>query len=149
MLAPNQRKIVKITPPGALIDNANATTTVVDTVGYDYAVINVHFGVVDIALTALYLQESEEAGANFANISGAKFGTDADDGGSTSSLPNASNTFVSLFVDLRGRKRYLDLVATAGDGTNGVYMTAWAELWRAKDAPRVASEAGYGQRIYV
>lgn len=143
------RKVVSITPPAAIVDNAAYTTAVVDTAGYDYATINVYLGATDIAMAALKVQESDEAGANFADITGAVFGTSNNDTGSASTLPSATddNKLFSFNIDLRGRKRYLDLVATAGDGAAGTYLAAWAELWRAKDAPRTAAEAGYSQRL--
>lgn len=151
MLDPMNRKIVGITPPAAIVDNAAVTTAAVDTQGFDYAVVNVYIGATDIAVAALSLKESDESGANFADIPGCTYGTSNNDTGSASTLPSATadNTFVSFFVDLRGRKRYLDLNLTGGDGVAGAYFCAWAELYRAKDAPRTAAEAGYGQRIVV
>lgn len=151
MNAPFDRKLVNITPPNAIVDNAAFTTAVLDTAGYDYAVINVFLGPTDIAVANMRLQESNESGANFADVSGSVFGTDNNDTGSASTLPSstADNTFLSWFVDLRGRKRYLDVALTAGDGTAGTYAAVWAELWRAKDCPRTAAQAGYGQRIVL
>lgn len=152
MIAPFKRKIVSITPPAAIVDNASYITATVDTGGYDYAVINVYLGATDIAMVALKVQESDASDmTGAADITGTRFGTDANDTGSTSTLPSATDDYklFSFFIDLRGRKRYLDLVATAGDGTAGTYATAWAELWRAEDAPRTAAQAGYSQRLVV
>jgi hypothetical protein len=151
MLEPFRRKLVNITPPAAIVDNASYTTAVLDTVGYDYAVINVFFGATDIAVVNMRLQQSDESGANFADLSGSVYGTDNNDTGSASTLPSstADNTFCSWFVDMRGKKRYLDVILTAGDGAAGTYATVWAELWRAEDAPRTAAQAGYGQRVVV
>lgn len=150
MLAPFNRKIVAITPPEAIRDNSSWTTATIDTAGYDYAVINVHLGATDIAMTALKVQESDDSGmSGAADVTGLIFGTSNNDTGSASTLPSATddNKFFSFFIDLRGRKRYLDLVMTNGDGTAGGFAVAWAELWRAKDAPRTAAEAGYSQRL--
>lgn len=148
MIHPLMRKIVAITPPGAIIDNASATTTEIDTQGYDYLVVNVLLGALDIAMSALKLQSGDVSGT-LSDVTGLIYGTSVNDLGSASTLPSAAadNTFVSFFVDLRGHKRYFDLVATLGDGVAGTYISAWAELWRAKDGPRTAAEAGYGQRI--
>jgi hypothetical protein len=84
-----------------------------------------------------------------ADIVGTRFGTDANDTGSTAAVPSATddNKFFGFFIDLRGRKRHIDLVLTGGDGVAGAFFCAWAELWRAKDAPRTALEAGYAQRM--
>lgn len=151
MIPPFQRKIVSITPPAAIVDNAAYTTAEIDTIGYDYAVINVYLGATDIAAAALQVTESDTAGSGHAAIVGTRFGTDANDAGSTAALPSSTddNKFFAFFIDLRGRKRYLDLNLTAGDGTAGTFAVAWAELWRAKDAPRTAAEAGYSQRMVV
>lgn len=130
-------KIVAITPPGVILDNTSATTAVVDTLGFAYAVITVFLGATDIAMTALKLQQSDASGSGFADLSGAVGGTDF-------TLPAATddNKFVKFFVDLRGKKRYLDLVATIGDGSAGTYFTAWAELYEGKITPSDATARG-------
>lgn len=147
-----KRKLFSITPPQAIVDNTSWTTATIDTIGYGFCVINVYFGAMDIAMAAMKVQESDDSGmSGAADVTGLVFGTSANDTGSTSALPSATddNKFFSFFISLPGRKRYLDLVATGGDGTAGTYMTAWAELWRAADAPRTAAEAGYSQRLCV
>ena len=151
MIAPMKRKVVSITPPQVIVDNASWTTAELDTLGWDFVVINAFFGAMDIAMVALKVQESDVSGSGFADVTGLVFGTSLNDTGSTSTLPSSTddNKFFSFFVDLRARKRYLDLVATGGDGAAGTYLTAWAELWRGKDAPLSASEAGYSQRLIV
>src|SRR5690348_6053311 len=116
------QKYVAITPPAAIIDNAAATTAAVDTLGFDYAKIVVHFGAMDIAVAAMKVQESEDSGMSGAvDITGLVFGTSTNLAGSTSSLPSASddNHFFAFYIDLRGRKRYLDLGLTLGDGSAG------------------------------
>lgn len=151
MLSAFNRKIVAITPPEAIRDNSSYTTAELDTAGYDYLVINVHLGATDIAMVAITATESDTAGSGHASITGAVFGTSVNDTGSASTLPSATddNKFYAIFIDLRGRKRYIDLTLTNGDGTVGGFAVAWGELWRAKDAPRTAVEAGYAQRLVV
>ncbi len=144
-------KRVAITNPVAIVDNASWTTNEVDTAGYAHVVINVMLGANDIAIAAFKLQESDTSGSGFADITGAIFGTSNNDTGSASTLPSATDDdkLFSIFVDLKGRKRYLDLVLTNGDGTVGGFAVAWAELHRAQDAPRTAVETGYSQRLVV
>lgn len=151
MIAPFQRKIVSITPPAAIVDNAALTTAELDALGYDYVVFNVYLGASDIAVAALQVTESDVAGSGHAAITGTVFGTAVNDTGSASTLPSATddNKFLSFFIDMRGRKRYLKLGVTGGDGATGAFFAAWAELWRAKDAPRTALEAGYSQRMVI
>lgn len=150
MIAPFDRKMVSVTPPAAIYDNASLTTASIDTKGWDYAVITVYLGAMDIAMAALKVQESD-TDSSYGDITGAIYGTSNNDTGSASTLPSATddNSFVTFFIDLRGRKRYLDLVATCGDGAAGTFAAAWCELYRGQDAPRTAAEAGYGQRIVI
>lgn len=137
-------KFVTITPPGAIVDNAAFTTAAIDTAGFAYATIVVHFGAMDIAMAALKLQQCDTSGGSYADISGAVGGTDF-------TLPAATddNKFVVFYVDLRGKKRYLDLVATGGDGSAGTYFTAVAILSEASGTPGSASDRGLLAQVIV
>ena len=143
-------KLVSITPPAAIVDNASYTTASIDTQGFDYMQVVVYLGATDIAMTALKLQESDTDGS-YADVTGLVFGTSSNIAGSTSTLPSATddNKFFVFDVDLRGRKRYFDLVATAGDGTAGTFLTAFAILSRGKDQPVTAAERGASQILRV
>lgn len=148
-----QTKYVAITPPAAIVDNASYTTTAVDTFGFNKLKVTVFLGATDIAMTALKLQESDDSGmSGSADITGAVFGTSTNpDTGTTSALPSATddNKFFTFFVDLKGRKRYIDLVATAGDGSTGTYLTAWAELYDANAVPSNAATRGCAANLIV
>jgi hypothetical protein len=143
-------KLVSITPPAAIVDNASYTTASIDTQGWDYLQVVVYLGATDIAMTALKLQENDTDGS-YSDVTGLVFGTSANIAGSTSTLPSATddNKFFVFDVDLRGRKRYFDLVATAGDGTAGTFLTAFAILSRGKDQPVTAAERGASQILRV
>ena len=143
-------KLVSITPPAAIVDNASYTTASIDTQGWDYLQVVVYLGATDIAMTALKLQESDTDGS-YADVTGLVFGTSSNIAGSTSTLPSATddNKFFVFDVDLRGRKRYFDLVATAGDGTAGTFLTAFAILSRGKEQPVTAAERGASQILRV
>jgi len=150
VLAPFDRVTKSVTPPGAIIDNAAATTATIDTIGAAYAVFKVYFGAMDIAVTVLKVQESDDSGmSGAADITNTVMGTANNDTGSASTLPTAGdgNHFFEVCIDLRGRKRYLDLSLTLGDGAAGTYVAAWCELYRMSDAPRTAAEAGLTQRM--
>lgn len=150
MIAAQQAKWFAITPPGAIIDNASATTASIDTLGYDYLEVICFFGAMDIAATALKLQSSDTDGS-YADVTGLIWGTSANIAGSTSTLPSATddNKFFLFQVDLRGQKRYFDLVATLGDGAAGTYFTAFARLSRAKDGPITASDMGAAEVLRI
>ena len=126
MISAQSKKRFAITPPAAIIDNASATTATIDTLGFDYVEVCVYFGAMDIAVTAMKIQESDDSGmSGAADVTGLVFGTSTNTANSTSTLPSATddNKFFSFFIDMRsGRKRYLDLVLTLGDGAAGTYV---------------------------
>ena len=137
-------KVVSVTPPAAIVDNAAYTTAEVDTKGWDRARFVVYIGATDIAMSALQVTESDVSGSGHVVVAGTVFGTAADIDGNTTALPSATddNTFVVIDMDLRGRKRYLDLNMTAGDGTTGTFAAAWCELYQGDAMP--GSVSGHG-----
>ena len=147
-------KFVGVTPPAAIVDNNSFTTNVIDTQGFRYAEVYVYLGALDIALTALKLQEADAASdattlTSGADVSGSVFGTAANDTGSTSSLPSATadNLCFKFEVDLRGRKRYLKPVITMGDGSVGGFVTCFAILSRGEQQPTTAAQKGISQLL--
>lgn len=144
MIAAQDTKYVSVTPPAAIIDDASLTTAEIDTLGYDYAKVVVYIGATDIAMTALSVTESDTAGSGHANVTGLVYGTSTDIDGDTSTLPSATDDdgFFVFEIDLRGRKRYLDVTATVGDGTAGAFVAVFAELSRAKESPTSISDRG-------
>jgi len=150
MITAQNDKFVSITPPGALYDNTSLTTASIDTAGFEYLRVFVYLGATDIAMTALKVQESDTDGS-YGDVTGLIYGTSNGIAGTASSLPSATddNKCFVFEIDLRGRKRYLDLVATFGDGTVGGYAAAWGLLSRASDYPVTASERGFGNILRV
>ena len=144
-------KVVRVTDPAAIKDNAAWTTEEIDTKGFDYLQVFCYIGASDIAVAVLKVQESDTSGSGFADVTGLVFGTSTNTDGSTSSLPSATddNKFFCFDIDLRGRDRYIDLSATAGDGAAGTYMAAWAVLSRAGETPMTATERGCSQILRV
>lgn len=140
-------KVVNVIPPVAIVDDASWTTTEIDTKGYDACAIYINLGATDIAAVALKVQESDTSGSDFADVTGLVYGTStlpAVDGGATSSLPSADDDgkVFAFFIDLKGRKRYLDVVATAGNGTAGTFASGIAVLYKAEQAPTTATDKG-------
>lgn len=147
MLHPLNSKYVAVTPPNAILDDTGATTNEIDTLGYDYCTILVQLGATDIAMAALKVQESDTSGSGFADVTGLVASGTTGDG----RLPTATddNKVFAFFIDLRARKRYLDLVATAGNGSLGTYVSAVAILSRAATAPSSSSARGLGGQFAV
>lgn len=137
-------KFVQVIAPAAIVDNAAFTTEVIDTLDYDYATIVFNLGATDIAMGALKVQESDSSGSGFADIDGLDMDGDTDLDGNTAALPGATDddNLVVFQVDLRGRKRYLDLSATAGNGSTGTFGSAVAIL--TKGAVYDATSTGMG-----
>lgn len=144
-------KFLNITPPAAIKDNASWGVTEIDCLGWDYLQIVVMLGATDIAVAALAVTESDTSGSGHANVTGLIVGTSTNADGSTSALPSATddNKIMLFEIDLRGRKRYIDLTFTAGDGTAGTYAAVLAILSRAKDAPVSATERGCDEILRV
>jgi hypothetical protein len=144
-------KVAQVIAPAAIVDNAVYANTVVNTHGYDYCTILVNVGVTDIAMAALKVQECDTSGGTYADVTGLVYGTSTNIDGSTSALPTstADNTVVAFDIDLRGRKKYLQLVGQAGDGSSGTYASAVALLSRGDKAPTNAAERGCGQVLRV
>lgn len=122
-----QTKVVNVTPPAAIVDAASFTTNAIDTAGYGKLAIYFSLGASDIAMTALKLQESDDSGlSGAADITGCVYGASG-----APALPSATddNKVFGFFVNLAGRKRYIDVVATAGDGSTGTYGSCIAVLY--------------------
>ena len=148
-------KFVNVIPPGVVVDNAAYTSTVVDTAGFDSVAFVVSTGFTDIALAALKVQESDAITdsvtlSSGSDVTGLVWGTSTNpDTGSTSSLPSATddNKVFVAYVDTRARKRYLQLQATAGNGTTGTYLSAAAILGKAGNGPYNAATRGAGSNL--
>lgn len=151
MFATQDLKAVLVTPPGAKVDAASVTTATIDTEGFGQASIYVILGDTDIALTALKVQESDDSGmSNAADITGLVYGTSTNpDTGSTSALPSATddNKIYGFHINLVGRKRYLDVVVTVGDGLTGAYVTVVAFLANGKTGLYTAALRGLGANL--
>lgn len=150
MNAAIETKLVSVTPPAAIVDDAAYTCASVDCSGWAFAKITAYLGATDIAMVALKVTESDND-SDYSDVTGLIFGTSANLTGSTSTLPSATddNKFFVFDVDLRGRKRYLKLAATAGNGTAGTFLAAWAELSRPAIGPTTAAERGASQILRV
>lgn len=138
-------KYFPVTQPAAITDAASFATATIDTIGFDFLTIIFMLGETDIAMTVLKVQESDASNmASAADIVGTRIGTDADFVGTTTVLPSATddNKLVVFQLNLQGRKRYLDLVATIGDGSAGGFAAAVAILSRAESSPTTEAEAG-------
>lgn len=134
----------------ALVDNTSWTSTCLDTAGLDGVYVIVTLGASDIAMAALKVQESDTLTdattlASGTDISGADFSV------SPLTLPSATadNTSVGVFIPIVGaRKRYINVIATAGNGSVGTYAEAKG-FCTPKIVPDSASERGLAQQAII
>jgi len=150
------KKLVQTVIPAAVVNNGSVTCQVIDTKGFDYLEVSILLGATDIALTALKLQESDAKASATAltggvDIAGTVFGTDANDTGSASTLPSATddNKIFKFEIDLRGRKEFVLPVITVGNGTTGAFVAGLAELSRGAQVPTSASDKNAAQLMRV
>lgn len=139
-------KVVKVTQPAAIVDNAAFTTATIDSLGFRKMLIIVALGALDIAIAAMKLTNSDASNMGSAtDISGADFSV------SPLTLPSASadNTLYGIHVDCRGKKRYYDLSLTGGDGTAGTFADVTVILFDPEESPATATERGFAQEAIV
>ncbi len=157
-MVPTDYKVLEVIAPAAIVDAAAFTSNVIDTLGADFLEIIVHFGAMDIAVSAMKLTEAEIAtngttldAGTVVDITASIVGTAALDTGVTSALPSASadNTYFKYEIDLRGRKRYIKLNLTGGDGSAGTYAEATAMLKRLEKVPVTAAQKGCAQVMRI
>lgn len=150
MIPAQNSKYLIVTSPAAIVDNSSFTTNSIDTAGFDYLQVVVAVGALDIAMTALKLQTSDTDGS-YGDLTGAIFGTSTNIDGSTSALPSATddNKLFVIEVDLRGKKRWFDLVATMGDGSTGGFVAAIAILSKGEISPVTAAARGCDEILRV
>ena len=139
------RKVTAIAP-AAIIDNASATAAPIDTAGAEYAEIILQLGATDIAMTALKLQESDTSGGSYTDIPNANFSGGKDTDGNTLALPSGTDDGqVCVFEGtLLGRKRFLRVLATFGDGSAGGFIAGTARLSILGVVPSVDTDLASG-----
>lgn len=115
-----------------------ATDIEIDTRGYDYLTVVIQLGNVAANMTALKLQESDSSGASEADFTGSAF---------TAPTSSDDNKFYVALLDLRKRKRYISIVATAGAGAT--LISAIGILSRAEVTPTSATERGAAEQIVL
>ncbi len=141
------QKVVPVTPPAAIVDDAGFTTAAVDAIEAGWVTFLVLLGATDIALAAFKLRESNDDGSAdaYADVPGADFSV------SPATLPSATddNKVFAIQVNMLGRKRYLDLTLTAGNGSTGTYATVIAILSRLQITPQKAADRGFAQELFA
>jgi len=126
--------------PGAVKDNAAFTSNVIDKLdfpGADYIEFVGVLGATDVSMAVLKVMESDTK-TNDTTLGGTPaLVKDA----TTKPGPTDDNKVFVFGIDLRAsRQRYLQLQATAGDGTTGTYLSAIAIGRRLNQASSQAAD---------
>jgi hypothetical protein len=140
-------KFVNVCHPAAIVDNADFVTGAIDTAGFGKLAVIFSLGATDIAMAALKLQQSDDSGmSGAADIAGTVFGASG-----APALPSATddNKIYAFHVSLQGKRRYIDLVATAGNGSLGTFGSAIAVLYNGNDFDPTAVDQNVGAVVYV
>lgn len=134
-----------INVPAAAVNAAAFTTASVDLRGWGHCSVYFRLGAIGAAaMTVLRIQESDDD-SSYATVTG------LDCSGSTGEgrLPQATDddkTFAFHFPTT-GRKRYIDLNATAGAADT--WAVAYAVLSRGKEAPNTSAERGVDSALHL
>lgn len=148
-----QNKTVIAVAPTALVKNASVTSATIDTLGFNEAEFCVVYGTTDVATTVLKVEESDAANMSGAtDVTGLIWGTSINpDTGTTATLPTSSDgsKLWKAFLALNGRKRYLRVVVTLANGTNGAYVAGICNLTKGNDTPTSATERGAASNLIV
>jgi hypothetical protein len=130
--------------------NGAGTTIVIDTLGFDFLEVAVLHGAVGAAdYTVLKASESDATSdantlSSGSDITGLIVGTSTNIAGSASTFPgDTADGTIDLFeIDLRNRKRYIDISATSGAAS---LVAIVARLSRAEQEPTTATTKGARQ----
>jgi hypothetical protein len=133
-------KVFNAIPPAAIKDNGAFVSNVIDKAdlqGADYLEFIAALGVTDVAMTTLKVMESDAKSS-----ATALGGTPVLVVDSTIKPADTDDGKVAVFgIDLRkSRLRYLQLQATAGDGSSGTYLGAIAIARRSLEASSAAAD---------
>lgn len=130
MKTQQRAKYVSAINPAAILDDTSATATVIDARDAAYVEIVLQLGATDIALAALKVQECDTSGGSYTDISGATFDGGADTDGGTLALPSATDDGQTCVfqINMIGRKPFLKVVATFGNGSTGGFIAGVARL---------------------
>lgn len=144
-------KLVNLTPPGALVDDASLSVLELDTLGWDYVTIVLMLGATDIGVTVCKLTDADVSATSHADITGTVYGTATDIDGTLSILPASDDDdgFFGWELDLKKRKRFIDAVITVDDGTVGGYYAVFAILSRGQQPPITVSARGFDGLVRV
>ena len=147
MIHAQMTKSFIVVSPRAILTAGSWSVNDIDTLGFRYCRVLGTLGATSDAFTAWKMQESDVSGSGFADVTGLVASGSTGDG----RLPQATDddTLFGFDIDLRGRKRYLRLVATIGATGTGAFLGVVATLSRAEEAPNTTAERGLAGYLHL
>jgi hypothetical protein len=137
-----ETKVFSVIPPTAIKDDAAFVSTVIDKNdldGADYLEFIGHLGATDIEMATLKVMESDTL-TNATTLGGTP--TEVKDATAKPGADDDAAVF-AFGIDLsKSRKQYIQLQATAGDGTAGTFLSAIAIASRPREAGSSATRRG-------
>jgi hypothetical protein len=140
-----------MTPPVALVTGGSILTTEIDTIGWDYLQVVMSLGVTDGIFTTLSITEADVSATSHTAVTGLVYDVSANIDGDTSSIPGISdsNNIFAFDIDLRGRKRFIDLTGTVDGTGSGAFASVIAILSRAEDTPVTMTQRGCNEVLRI
>ena len=142
MIPLQETKVFSVIPPTAVVDDAAFVSTVIDKNdldGADYLEFIGLLGATDIAMDTLKVMESDTL-TNATTLGGTP--TLVKDATTKPTADDDGQPF-AFGIDLgKSRKQYIQLQATAGDGTAGTFMAAIAIASRPREASSTPARRG-------
>jgi hypothetical protein len=148
-LEDQKKKFHAFITPQIIKDDASWASNVLDTQGLDGVTVLIRLGATDIAMAALRVETSDTISTATA-LGGTptvlvNFAT------APLALPTADddNKAIAVYIPINGLvKRYINLVATAGNGSAGTYLIAEG-ICSPTIVPNTAAERGLLQQVIL
>ena len=142
------QKIVLLTPPAAIVDNAALTVAALDTKGWGFMSCYLILGATDIAVATCKMTYSDD-NSSYSDVANGNFATGTLPSGSASAVPSATDDNKVFGWHGKPKKRYYKPAVTGGDGTAGAYLMIIAILSRPMEAPNSTSERGLDEELFI
>lgn len=153
MIPSLNQKTTMIIQPQIIADNAEwvgskgSTPVTIDTKGYKYLDIYFAVGAIDADMVELEIWDCATSNGTFAKVDAGEYGATG-----LTALPTAATGDNDLYVwhiDPMNVKRYIQVLAKAGNGDAGTYACCWAVQSRPEISPNSATERGFVGEMFI
>jgi hypothetical protein len=139
-------RIVVLTQPNAIVDNAAFNVAELDTLGWEEVSVYFIIGALDIAPTVMKITETDTTGSGYSDIPASVFGAV---GNPALPLATDDNKVYCVRINKINRKRFIKPALASGDGATGTYATVIAILSRPQVAPLTPAGRGLAAEVLI